>query len=133
MKIGRAILAGSLVWFFVFSVFAVFSFVPSIKDSALLQALIIGILIIPFAIFGTTFYYKKGDDTNGLTIGFVMIVTALILDVLITVPLVEIPYNNSSYKAFFTNPLLWMLVVENLAVIFLYWKFKLSPTQISLI
>lgn len=49
MKIGRAVLSGSLVWLFVFIVFTVLSFVPGIQDSTNQQGIIIGILILPFA------------------------------------------------------------------------------------
>ena len=127
MKILRAILSGSVSWALVFITFTIFSFIPGIKDSVLQQGLIIGILIIPFASVGAAIYYKNGDKSNGLNVGLIMVITALILDVVITVPLVEIPYNGSSYSAFFTNPLLWVLVAENVAVVYLYWRLELWP------
>ena len=127
MKIGRAILTGGLVWALVISAFTALTFVPGVKDSEIQQGLVIGILIIPFASLGASFYYRKGDRTNGFNIGLVMVASALLLDVTITVPLVEIPYNEGSYSAFFTNPLLWILVAENIAVIYFYWRLKVKP------
>ena len=106
MKLLRAILSGVLVWILIFSVFTAISFIPGIKDSPIQQGLVIGLLLIPFASFGAAIYYKSGDKTNGLVIGTLMIIVALILDAVVTVPLVEIPYNGSSYSQFFTNPLL---------------------------
>ena len=129
MKPFRAILSGSLVWILVLSVFLVFGFIPALKDSQIQQGLIIGILIIPFATLGATVYYKKGDQTNGLTIAVMMVLTALGLDAVITVPFFEIPYNGGSYSKFFTDPLLWVLVVENMTVIYFYWRWKAKPIQ----
>jgi hypothetical protein len=129
MKVVRAILSGSLAWLLVLSTFTAMSFIPGMKDSELQQGWVIGFFIIPFASLGAAIYYKNGDKTNGLLIGLIMVTTALLLDVCITVPLVEIPYNGSSYSKFFTNPLLWVLVAENVAVIYLYWKWKVkTPT-----
>jgi hypothetical protein len=126
MKIVRAILSGSIAWILVLTTFTIFSFVPGIKDSKMQQGFIIGILLIPFASIGAAHYYRKGDTTNGFKVGLVMVSSALLLDVIVTVPLVEIPYNGSSYFAFFTNPLLWFLVVENLAVVYFYWRLKVK-------
>lgn len=127
MKTKRAVLCGALVWLMIFSLFTVLSFIPGIKDSETQQGIVIGIFIIPSASLGAAIYYKGGDRTNGLIIGLVMIGVALILDAIITVPFVEIPYNGRGYSTFFTNPLLWILVVENITVIFIYWKLRIKP------
>lgn len=126
MKIVRAILSGSIVWAMVFSLFTLLSFVPTAKDSQVLQSIIVGLSLIPFAYWGAKIYYKKGSTTNGLIIGSIMVTTALILDALITVPLVEIPYNGGNYFTFFTSAILWALVAVNLTVIHLYWKMKVK-------
>ncbi len=128
MKITRAILSGGVAWMCVFTTFIILSFIPGIKDSEVQQGFVIGILLIPFASIGAALYYKKGDNTNGFKVGLVMVFTALLLDVIITVPFVEIPYNGGSYFKFFTNPLLWFLVLENLAVVYFYWRLKVKPT-----
>lgn len=126
MKIIRAILSGSIVWILVFSLFTLLSFVPIAKDSQVLQSIIVALFIIPFAYWGAKIYYKKGSTTNGLIIGLIMVTTALILDAIITVPLVVIPHNGGDYFTFFTSTILWILVVINLAVIHLYWKMKVK-------
>ncbi len=130
MKIIRAILAGTFVWALIFSVFTITGFIPAIQEPALLQWIIVAAFIIPFAWAGAAIYYKKEEvaKINGLYSGSIMLATALVLDALITVPFIEIPYNGSSYSAFFTNPLLWVLVLENIAVIYLYWRFKVKST-----
>jgi hypothetical protein len=126
MNIKRAIIAGGLVWFGIFSLFAVFNFIPGIQDSVIIQGLLIGIAIIPFAAMGTAFYYKKGAGGNGLNLALIMMAVAMALDAIITVPLIEIPLHGRDHYEFFTYPLLYILVVENLLVIWLYWKLKIK-------
>ncbi len=120
----RAILTGSLVWLLVFTTFLVLAYLPRFKDSLDLQASIVAILIIPFAIFGASIYYKNGNKDHGLMVGIIMVITALLLDVLITVPFVVIP-TGGSYHSFFTYPPLWVLVLINISTIYFYWKRKI--------
>jgi len=126
MKYFRTIFTGSLVWLMVFTAFAILGFVPIIKESLDLQASIIGILIVPFAIVGASIYYKNGNKENGLTTGIIMALTALILDAIITVPLIEIP-KGGSYQSFYSYPLLWVLVMINIATVYFFWKLKIKP------
>jgi len=126
MKKFRAILIGALVWVLVLIAFTILGTMPGIKDSLNLQALIVSILIIPFAIFGASIYYKNGNKNNGFIVGIIMAVTALTLDALITVPLFEIP-NGGSYLSFYTFPLLWLLVAVNITTVYSYWKLKVKP------
>ena len=130
MKKIRAILTGSVVWVFVFTAFTALGYLPGIKDSLNLQGLIVGILIIPFAALGASIYYKNGNKDNGLLVGLIMVATALLLDVLITVPFVEIP-NGRSYQSFFTSPILWILVVINITTTYIYWKLKVKKSDIT--
>ena len=129
MKSTRLILSGVLLWLFVFSIFAALSFVPVIQNSEALQGVIIGLCLIPFSFFITTFYFKKDNKTNGMPIAIILVCIALVMDVLITVPLFEIPYNGRGYVAFFTNPLLWILVVENIIIIYLTWRLRVRSSS----
>lgn len=135
MKIVRAIASGILVWALILSVFTATSFTPAITQIAMLQWLVVGAFIVPFAWIGAALYYRKKQmaDVNGLVSGSIMLTTALLLDALITVPFIEIPYNGSSYTAFFSNPMLWVLVAENIAVIYLYWRIQIASNQKSII
>lgn len=126
MNIKRAIAAGSLVWLGIFSLFAVFNFIPVVQDSVVLQGILIGVAIIPFAGWGTAFYYRKGAGGNGLNLALIMMAVAMALDAVITVPLIEMPLHGRDHYAFFTYPLLYILVAENLLVIWLYWKYKIK-------
>ncbi|MCE7993009.1 MAG: DUF5367 domain-containing protein [Roseivirga sp.] len=126
MNIKRAITAGSLVWLGIFSLFAIFNFIPGIRDSESIQGLLIGVVIIPMAWQGTAYYYKKGAGGHGLSIALIMMAVAMALDAIITVPLIEIPLHDRNHYEFFTYPLLYILVAENILVIWLYWKLKIK-------
>jgi len=54
------------VWVFVFTAFMVLAYVPIIKDSMNKQSLIVGILIIPFALLGASIYYKTATKIMAL-------------------------------------------------------------------
>lgn len=129
MNIKRAITAGSLVWLGIFSLFAVFNYIPGIRDSVVIQGLLIGLAIIPMAWQGTALYYKKGAGGHGMTLALIMMAVAMALDAIITVPLIEIPLHGRDHYAFFTYPLLYILVAENILVIWLYWKLKIKRRQ----
>ena len=126
MKTGRAILSGVLIWFLVFSLFGVLSIIPATRDSVILQGIIAGVAIIPSALLSAHIYYQTGSKVNGLLAGIVMVVTALLLDALITVPLVEKPYHGTDHIQFFTNPILGVIVAEVLLVTWLYYKVKVA-------
>jgi len=125
MKIIRAILSGTIIWVLIFISFTIMSFIPVIKNSELQQNLILYVILIPIVIFGSKFYYKKEQNTNGFIIGFIMAVTGLLLDTLITVPYVIIPHNGT-YTSFFINPLLWITIIEFILISYFYWKMKVK-------
>ena len=126
MKTGRAIFSGALIWLSVLTLFGVLYAIHATSQSQLLQAAIVCVLVIPFSLLGASIYYKTGDRSNGLSVGFVMAGTALLLDALITVPLIEKPYHGMDHVQFFTNPLLFIIVIEVVLVIWLYYKMKIE-------
>jgi len=121
MNYGRAVLSGIILWSCIALTFFILEHIPIVKDSLNIQTALICILIVFYAIFGASFYYKKGISTSGIPIGFIMSLTAILLDVLIFVPFVEIPKGHS-YQDFFSNPLLWILAVLNVVTVYFYWK-----------
>lgn len=123
MRVPRAVFSGALVWALIFALFAALdSFSPLTLNE---QAIVIAILIVPIAVLGASLYYRRGNSGNGWVIGLIMASTALGLDALITVPLVEIP-DGGSYHSFFTYPLLWLLVLVNVATVGAYWSIKIN-------
>lgn len=125
MNIKRAITAGGLVWLGIFSLFAIFNFIPGIQESEVIQGILIAIAILLMAWQGTAYYYKKGAGGHGLSLALIMMAVAMALDAIITVPLIEIPIHGRDHYEFFTYPLLYILVTENILVIWLYWKIKI--------
>lgn len=121
MNYFRAALSGLLVWILVSISFYILGQIPFLKDFFWVQSLIVMFGIVFFGIFGAKIYFRKTSRTNGLLLGITMSATALILDVLITVPFVEIP-NGRSYYSFFTSPVLWLLAIINALSVYFYWK-----------
>ena len=121
MNYPRAILAGVIAWLCVVITFYVLEHIPFFKESETVQAFIAAFTIIFYAWFSAWLYYKKAVKKSGLQTGIVITGTALLLDVLVTVPLIEIP-KGSSYQAFFSNPLLWILALINVLTVFVYLK-----------
>ncbi|MNX27333.1 hypothetical protein D3C86_574190 [compost metagenome] len=117
----RGIVSGLFVWICVSLSFYILEHIPLIKDSFLAQAFIVMICISLYAFLGAQFYYKKGYQTNGIITGILMSGTALLLDVLITIPFIEIP-NGRSYQSFFNSPVLWTLVLITVFTVYFYWK-----------
>jgi hypothetical protein len=119
----NAIRSGFIVWILLIITFAIFSSIPGIQDSTLQQTIVVTILMVGYATLGAALYYKKGIHHHGIKVGLISSATALVLDVLITVPFLEIPAGRG-YVSFFSNPLLWMLVLVNLVTIYLYWVLR---------
>jgi len=121
MNYRRAVLSGVILWICVALTFFILEHIPIVKDSLNIQTAIICILIVFYSFFGASFYFKKAISKSGLQIGFIMSLTAILLDILIFVPFVEIPKGHS-YQDFFRTPLLWILAVLNILTVYFYWK-----------
>ncbi len=120
----RAVYGGILVWILVSAAFTLLGQAPGIEDPIDQQGLIIGLLIIPFAILAAAIYYRRGNRDHGLKVGGIMVLTAFALDAAITVPLVEIP-KGGSYVAFYSAPVLWLFALVNIATVYLFWRLKI--------
>lgn len=123
MKNLRALQSGIIVWVLIFLTFTLMSFLPIIKDSTDVQNVIVLLMIIPFVMIASTFYYKKGTETNGIYLGLIIVITCLILDAIITLPLVIIP-KGGTYASFFIEPGLAVMGAEIFIVSFLYSRLK---------
>lgn len=131
MKYIRAIFSGILVWIAVSLSFYVLEQILFVKDSFFWQSFMVTIWIVFFAIGSAKFYYSKNYNMSGLQLGIIMSLTALFLDILITVPFVEIP-NGRSYESFFTSPVLWILALVNAFSVFLWKKGSKVKKSVSL-
>ncbi|MDP5201687.1 DUF5367 family protein [Flavobacterium sp. DG2-3] len=121
MKYFRAVLSGLILWICVATSFFILEHTPVVKESLNMQTIIICILIIFYSFIGASFYYKKENNLSGIQLAIIMSFTAVFMDALLFVPLVEIPKGNT-YQDFFSNPLLWILATINIAAVYFYWK-----------
>ncbi len=121
----RAILSGIILWISVATTFFILEHIPIIKDSLNIQTAIICLFIVFYSAIGASFYYKKAISISGFQVGIIMSLTAILLDALLFVPLVEIP-KGKTYQDFFSNPLLWILAILNIVTVYFYSKTRLK-------
>jgi len=119
----RPLLAGTIVWSLIFSSFLLMSILPEFQESKNLQNITILILIVPFVILANRFYYRDNNQLNGFYLGFLIIICCLVLDALITLPLVILP-EGGSYSEFYTDPGLIIMGAEILLVSYFYFFFR---------
>ncbi len=130
MKTIRATATGILVWILGVSVFTVSYFVPLMEDPDLQANIALAISLLPFAWLGASIYYRKGPETHGAKVGIIMVATAIILNGIITIPFMIIPYGGS-YFSFFTATSFWLITFEYLMVVLLYWRIMVKPELIQ--
>ena len=125
MNIKRAMLSAVIVWTLGVSVYVGSFFIVLMEDPDLQANLVLTLVVIPIAIFGAYFYYRKRDKTNGFKLGVFMFIIAMILDALITVPMFIIP-EGGSHITFFTDPGFWLIAVEYILAVGIYWRLSVS-------
>ncbi len=123
MNLKRAILFGALIWLLVFVEWSILVFAPYVKESINLQWTIHFILLIPIVGYATHSYYKKKSKDHGLVVGLIMLLAALVLDAIISVPLFILP-QGMTYAMFFLNPLMLAGMLEFLLISYAYYRFK---------
>ena len=124
LPVKSVLIAGSIAYLLGVSAFLGSFFVPFMSDPETQANLVLAIAIIPAAMLGARFYYRKGHETNGFVLGAAMFFMTMILDALITVPLFVIPAGGD-HISFFTDPGFWLIGVEYiLAVASFWWIYK---------
>ena len=108
-----------------FSAFIGSFFVPIMSDPEAQANLVLAIAIIPAAMLGARFYYRKGHKTNGFILGGAMFFIAMLLDALITVPVFVIPAGGDHID-FFTDPGFWIIGLEYILAVVSYWRIHLA-------
>jgi len=125
MKIKRAILAAIIPWTLGASAYIGSYFFTFMADPEMQANIILAIAMIPSAVLGARFYYKKGTTTNGFKLGTVMFLTALGLDALITVPVFITPAGGS-HQSFFGDAGFWVIGLEYIGVVGIYSVIRLA-------
>lgn len=125
----RAIIVGGFIWILGSSFYAASYLFPFLENQELQANLVLALAIIPNAWLGAHIYYK-GANIHGLIFGIIAVLTAILLDAIITVPYIIIP-QGGSYQDFFSAPAFWLIAFEYLMVIILYWRIKVRPSLIQ--
>ncbi|MGI9546420.1 MAG: DUF5367 family protein [Flavobacteriaceae bacterium] len=123
----RVILAGILVWILGVCAFITSYTLPVLEDLELQSNIALAIAIIPAAWLGARVYYLKGNKTNGFLVGLFMVLVAVVLDALITVPFLIIP-NGGGFSEFFTTASFWLIASEYYLIVLLYWYLRVNTT-----
>lgn len=122
MKPLRAIGVGAALWAVIFIEWSVMIFTPILKDLGNWQYAIHYVLLIGFVMVAMKTYYEKAKG-NALSVGLVMLLTGIILDSAITIPLFTKP-QGQGYAEFFSSVPLLIGFAEFLIIAALYPKLK---------
>ena len=95
MKTNRAIATGTTVWILGVVVYITSFYIPIIKDLEFQANIALAVSLAPLAILGARNYYSRYPNESGFKLALVMVITAVILDALITVPFLFIPAGGS--------------------------------------
>ncbi len=132
MNTQRAIISGVITWILGVLVYSAPYFLPFIENSEQYVNVVFPLGIIPAVTLGAYFYYRTqgstGYKTNGFRLGVVMIMVAIVLDALITVPLFIIPEGGNHF-AFFTDLSFWLIAAEFVIVTSIYWRWIVVPNR----
>lgn len=122
----KAIIIALLIWVVGVSFFLLSYAIPLLNNLELQANLTLAIILIPTVWVGTHFYYRWGKQMHGLKVGVIILLTLISMDALFTVPYFIIPYGGS-YQAFFGAASFWLIAMECLLVIYLYWRSNIKP------
>lgn len=129
MKTKRAILLGIAIWIIGILFYSISYYVPILENAETQANLVLFVVVMPLVWLACSFYYKKASTTHGYLVGQTMLLTAVALDALITVPFFIIP-NGGSHYGFFTDLGFWIIALEFLATATLYWYVRVYPRKI---
>ncbi|HCX20712.1 MAG: hypothetical protein CMB80_07695 [Flammeovirgaceae bacterium] len=128
MKSLKAVLIGVFIWFLGASFYTASYLFPFLKNVELQANLTLAIALIPNAWLGARLYYRWQPNAHGLQLGLVVLLTAILLDALITVPFFILPAGGS-YLSFFGTASFWLIAIEYLLVVYGYWRIKVQPKE----
>jgi hypothetical protein len=129
MKLKQLIIIGITIWIIGILIYSISFSVPILENAETQANTVLFLVVMPLVWFGCHFYYKIDNKTHGLKVGQILLLTAVVLDALITVPFFVIP-NGGSHYSFFTSPAFWIIVLEFLTVAVLYWYARVYPHDI---
>jgi hypothetical protein len=120
MKLKRAISFGALLWVLIFFEVSILMFGLKLEPSALYYT--IHYILLAALTFGVAWLYFKGKIEagikEGLLVGIVCLLTGIVLDVIITIPLFVKSYS------FFADIYLWIGFLETIVIFAIIGKIK---------
>ncbi len=119
LNVKSAVISAIIVQVIGVSAFVGSHFVMIMSDPELQANLVLAITLIPATMVGAHIYYRKGYETSGFILGAAMFFVAIVLDALVTVPLLVIPAGGS-HAAFFGDPGFWMIGVLYVGMVAAY-------------
>ncbi|MCB0283583.1 MAG: DUF5367 family protein [Calditrichaeota bacterium] len=125
LNIKHAIFSAVVVYALGILAFVGSYFAPIMENPDLQANIVLTAAIIPAAYLGARLYYRRGYPTHGLALGVVMFSSAILLDAIITVPAFIIP-NGGNHFTFFADPGFWLIGLEYVAIVALYWQLKVA-------
>lgn len=131
MKTKRAILLGIIIWIIGILFYSISYSVPILEPADTQANIVLFVIVMPLVWLACYFYYKKDNKTHGLKVGQTMLLTAVSLDALITVPLFIMP-NGGNHFSFFTSLGFWIIAFEFLLVASLYWYVRVFSKHSTL-
>jgi len=126
MKIKRAIVLGFAIWSIGILLYLISYYIPVLENAETQANIVLFIAVMPLVWMACSIYYKKDNKTHGYVIGQTLLLTAVTLDALLTVPFFVIP-NGGNYYSFFTSLGFWAIAFEFLSVAVLYWYIRVYP------
>ncbi len=123
LNVKSASIAAGIAYLLGVSAFLASFFVPVMSNPEAQANLVLGIAIIPAAMLGARFYYRRKHETNGFILGAFMFLVVIALDAMITVPLFVIPAGGSHLE-FFTDPGFWIIGLEYILAVAFYWRMQ---------
>ncbi|MEN0003629.1 MAG: DUF5367 family protein [Bacteroidota bacterium] len=127
LNVKMAALAALIAYLIGVAAFVGSFFAPILQSPETQANVVLGIAIIPAALLGAHFYYRHTYSTNGFILGAFMFSIIMALDALITVPLFIIPAGGSHFD-FFTAPSFWIIGLELILTVALYWRIRMYRT-----
>ena len=130
MKTLRVLLTAITVWIAGVGTFIASYYVPLLSDPDLQANIALSLSLIPLGWLGSLYFYSKYNSPGGYFFGLIMVLTAVILDGLVTVPFLVIP-NGGTYLDFFGAASFWFIAIEYCLVVVLYWYVRVKPRSVK--
>ncbi|WP_242121578.1 DUF5367 family protein [Aestuariivivens sediminicola] len=124
MKLFRTIGIGIIIWILGVSIYTISFYIPILENSELQANIFLSLGILPVVWFGTKLYYRKKSATKGYWLGLAFFLIASVMDALITVPLLIVPFGGTHYS-FFTAIGFWFIGIEFMIMTTAYWYVKI--------